>query len=553
VSSNYWSSTTNANNSGNAWNVNFNNGNVNNNNKSNNYYVRAVRAGKCSLLSWASVYSAFLDCRRRKQGTINALKFEMDLLDNLSGLALELQKGSYLPSRSVCFVTTRPKNREIFAADFRDRVVHHLLVSRLEKIWEPRFIFDSYASRSGKVVHTAAKRLQQFMRKATCSRKKTAWFLQLDIRSFFMSIDKDILFNIFEKGLDPGDDPEKNGLLYLLHRIIFHDCTQNFSFKGNKAMLKMIPDHKSLFKIAHGKGLPIGNLTSQFFANVYLDKLDQYVKHQLKCRYYVRYVDDFIFVSQNREDLADWHAKVEIFLDKQLALGIKPGSRIKRVSESADFLGYIIRPDYMLARKLVVNNLKSRLADFEAGMVITKKIANRAVHVFSMKPETVYALKQVISSYLGHFKHANTWNLVHHIFKRHAWLAEYFFFVNGRLLNRFKHKGAFKTLRSQVIFFRYRLPFTVLFFQVGKYYEIYGDDVIELSTPFHLKINHPCRGMEYGAGFPRRRLSSFVEKTLGLGRNVARIDQDEIPGAHVRERYVCELYKLAEQDMKTDH
>ncbi len=294
MSSYYWSSTTNANNSGNAWNVNFNNGNVNNNNKSNSYYVRAVRAGKCSLLSWASVYRAFLDCRRHKQGTINALKFEMDLLDNLSSLALELQKGSYQPSRSVCFVATRPKNREIFAADFRDRVVHHLVVRQLEKIWEPRFIFDSYASRSGKGVHAAAKRLQQFMGKATCSRKKTAWFLQLDLRSFFMSIDKEILFHIFEQGLEAVDDPEKNTLLYLLYRIIFHDCTRNYSFKGKRAMLDMIPDHKTLFKIPNGKGLPIGNLTSQFFANVYLDKLDQYVKHQLKCRYYIRYVDDCV-------------------------------------------------------------------------------------------------------------------------------------------------------------------------------------------------------------------------------------------------------------------
>ncbi|MCD4718779.1 MAG: DUF1566 domain-containing protein [Desulfobacula sp.] len=134
VSSNYWSSTTNANNSGNAWNVNFNNGNVNNNNKSNSYYVRAVRGGKCSLLSWASVYRAYMDCRRRKRGTINALKFEVDVLENLFSLALDLQKGSYQPSRSVCFVTTRPKNREIFAADFRDRVVHHLIIYELEKI-----------------------------------------------------------------------------------------------------------------------------------------------------------------------------------------------------------------------------------------------------------------------------------------------------------------------------------------------------------------------------------------------------------------------------------
>ena len=127
MSSNYWSSTTNANNTDNAWHVNFNNGNVNNNNKSNSYYVRAVRGGKCPLLSFESVYRAYLDCRKRKRGTINALRFEYNLLENLYNLTLDLQKGTYRPSRSVCFITTTPKLREIFAADFRDRVVHHLI------------------------------------------------------------------------------------------------------------------------------------------------------------------------------------------------------------------------------------------------------------------------------------------------------------------------------------------------------------------------------------------------------------------------------------------
>ena len=192
MSSNYWSSTTNANNPNNAWNVNFNNGNVNNNNKSNNNYVRAVRSGKCSLLSFESVYKAYVDCRRRKRGTINAIKFEYRLLDNLFSLASDLQKGAYRPSRSVCFVTQSPKLREIFAADFRDRVVHHLVVRELEKYWEPRFIYDSYACRVGKGTHAAVERLQDFMRKTTRNQKRASFFLQLDIRSFFTSINKQI-------------------------------------------------------------------------------------------------------------------------------------------------------------------------------------------------------------------------------------------------------------------------------------------------------------------------------------------------------------------------
>jgi len=196
VPSNYWSSTTNAGNPNNAWHVNFNNGNDNNDNKSSAYYVRAVRGGKCSLLSFSSLYAAYLDCRKRKRGTLNALRFEYRLLVNLFQLAQEIQQGTYQPSRSVCFVTTKPKTREIFAADFRDRIVHHLVVRELEKIYEPKFIYDSYASRPDKGTHAAVRRLQKFMLQATRNRKISAWYLQLDIRSFFMSIDKNILFSL---------------------------------------------------------------------------------------------------------------------------------------------------------------------------------------------------------------------------------------------------------------------------------------------------------------------------------------------------------------------
>ncbi|MDA3896746.1 MAG: reverse transcriptase domain-containing protein [Desulfobacteraceae bacterium] len=251
--------------------MNFNNGN--DNNKNNSKYVRAVRGGKYSLLSFRSVYEAYLDCRRRKRGTVNALRFEFDLLNRLTALALDLQKGTYQPSRSVCFIVRSPKFREIFASDFRDRIVHHLVVRELEKYWEPRFIFDSYACRKDKGIHAAVKRLQGFMLKATFSGKKTAYFLQLDIRSFFMSIDKYILFSIFQDSGVPdvmGD---------LLQRIIFHDCTQNYYFRGDRRMMAQIPPHKSLFKVGADKGLPIGNLTSQFFANVYLNEL----LHRLLC------------------------------------------------------------------------------------------------------------------------------------------------------------------------------------------------------------------------------------------------------------------------------
>jgi RNA-directed DNA polymerase len=151
-SNNYWSSTEYADNPNNAWNVNMNNGNVNDNNKDNNNYVWPVRPDNDALriFSFENTYRQYLECRKNKRGTINALKFEMNCEENLIDLQSELIDRTYYPSRSVCFMATRPKLREIFAADFRDRIVHHVLVDYLEGIFEPKFIFDSYACRKKK-------------------------------------------------------------------------------------------------------------------------------------------------------------------------------------------------------------------------------------------------------------------------------------------------------------------------------------------------------------------------------------------------------------------
>ena len=538
MSSNYWSSTTNANNPNNAWNVNFNNGNINNNNKSNNNnYVRAVRGGKCSLLSFESVYKAYLDCRRRKRGTINALKFEYKLLDNLFSLASDLQKGAYQPSRSVCFVTQSPKLREIFAADFRDRVVHHLVVRELEKFWEPRFIHDSYACRVGKGIHGAVERLQGFMCKATKSQKQAAFFLQLDIRSFFTSIDKDILFLIFRQRI------ESEVLLQLLFKIIFHDCTEDYVFKGNRQMLKKIPTQKSLFGSGKDKGLPIGNLTSQFFANVYLNELDQFVKHHLRCRFYLRYVDDFILVDSSPDQLLAWREQIERFLKERLSLELKERSSIRRVSEGADFLGYIVRPGYILARRRVVNNLKLKLAYFQEKVIHEFCIKGGAIWRISLEPELVGELRQVIASYLGHFQHANTFNLVSSLFKKNNWLKEIFFLNNGKIVERLKYRGVFRSLKAQIRFYRDRLKGYLLFFQVGKYIELYERDALLVSERLGLKVSKGLRGKTEFVGFPKYMTEHFIRKTLSLGYNLALIAEGAV-GRYVRERYVRELYEL---------
>ncbi len=558
--------------------MNFNNGNDNNNNKNNDKYVRAVRGGKYSLLSFASIYKAYLDCRRRKRGTVNALRFEFDLLDGLTSLAVDLQKGTYAPSRSVCFINRSPKLREIFASDFRDRIVHHLVVRELEKQWEPRFIFDSYACRKDKGIHAAVKRLQGFMMKATASRKKPAYFLQLDIRSFFMSIDKHILFSIFQgSGISDvmGD---------LLARIIFHDCTENYYFRGNRGMLKQIPPHKSLFKVGPDKGLPIGNLTSQFFANVYLNELDQFVKHTLKCRYYIRYVDDFILISQSPAELAGWRERIEGFLKDRLALEIKAGDRIRRVSEGADFLGYIVRPDYILVRNRVVNNLKYKLALYRERIVsIAGKESRPTVNgmgqssivgrdsnpdngkyrlrdsnpdsakyrlrdanpdngpgffpVIDLEPETIGQLCQTLASYMGHFKHANSHRLRTSLFEKNAWLNVIFTIKGDTIQERLKPPRNFRTFRGQWRFFKSRLKGILLFVGMGRFIELYNEDAIVVQRICGLRLSPKTRGMGCAVGVPISHARKLLARVLTEGHSAAWLEDGEA-GRYVRCRYV---------------
>lgn len=352
-------------------------------------------------LSLENLYRQYYHCRRNKRNTINALRFEAEQEKNLIDLQQALLTRSYYPGRSVCFFATSPKLREIFAADFRDRVVHHLLVDYLERIWEPIFIHDSYACRKGKGIHAGVQRLQHFIRRVTCNGSRPAWYLQLDIRNYFMRIDKAVLL----KQLEPKIKDKT--ALWLTQLLINHDCTSDYVMRGRPGLMQAIPPHKTLFASGENKGLPIGNLNSQFFANVYLNALDQFVKHELKCKYYLRYCDDFILLANSAEQLERWQQKISSYLKEVLLLELNPKQQLAPVSNGINFLGYIVRRDYLLVRRRVVNNFKQKLQDYETKLV---KDSN-GVRCYRFDEALLNQLASVVSSYLGHFKMANSWNL----------------------------------------------------------------------------------------------------------------------------------------------
>lgn len=243
--------------------------------------------------SFTDLVEAYLDCRRTKRNSASALAFEQRLEYNLATLHDELTSGAYRPGPSICFVITRPKVREVWAAAFRDRIVHHLLYRKIGPRFEAGFIADSCACIPGRGTLYAARRLEGKVRSQTQNWSRPGYYLKLDLANFFVSIDKRIVGQQLTKRIT---EPWWRQLAL---DILFHDPRRDVVTQGRPEEFARVPAHKSLFNQDAHHGLPIGNLSSQFFANVLLDAFDQHVKHKLKARHYIRYVDDMVLLHED--------------------------------------------------------------------------------------------------------------------------------------------------------------------------------------------------------------------------------------------------------------
>jgi retron-type reverse transcriptase len=282
---------------------------------------------------------AYFDCREHKRNTLSARRFEKALEANLDSLYEDLITGCYRPEPSICFVVTRPKPREVWAAGFRDRVVHHALYNRIGPRFERTFIVDSCACIEGRGTAYAAERLEDKIRSITENWRHQAHYLKCDIASFFVAIDKRILARLLAaKVTEPW-------WLDLTMKVLFHDPRPNAEVQSSPARLSSIPPYKSLWTQPLHLGLPIGNLSSQFFANVYLNELDQHVKHALRARHYVRYVDDFVILDRSPQWLNYARVDIEAFLPAVLGLQLNPRKTIiQPVDRGVDFVGQVVKP-----------------------------------------------------------------------------------------------------------------------------------------------------------------------------------------------------------------
>jgi hypothetical protein len=384
------------------------------------------------------IIEAYYSCRKGKRNCRYALDFEFSFENNLYQIYLQLKTHSYKVGESSCFVISYPTIREIFAASFRDRVVHHLLINHIEEVIDKKFIFDSLACRREKGAIFGIKRLQKFLNQITNNKSNNAYYLKLDIKSFFYSIDKDILFKILTSHINKLNysSKDKNDLLWLSSKIIFHNPCTNYYMKGTLKLLQPLPKDKSLFTVKEGKGLAIGNLTSQFFANLYLNEVDQYIKRELKVKYYLRYADDMLFLSNSVEELERIEKEVREFLSNHLKLSLKKEkTKYGSVYQGIDFVGYIIKPNYILLRNRTVSNLKKKLYYFNKGYLIDRKLCMEEMIPLNnpIAKEQIDSICTSINSTFGHLKWGNSYSLRQNLYKSHFGMLNKYVEPQGNL------------------------------------------------------------------------------------------------------------------------
>ncbi len=345
------------------------------------------------MLGFEKLLKAYIDCRKRKRNTFNALNFEFDLEIKLTNLYYNLRSGDYDIGKSICFLVFYPKIREIWAADFRDRVVHHLVYNEVAQIFYNRFTKDTYSCIPKRGSTNALKALNHYAEAVTKNYTMPAYYLKADIENFFVSINKDILYNEIEKFV------KEDWVLKLLHQIIYHDCRKKVRIKGTQSDFMKLPKHKSLWYAAANKGLPIGNLTSQFFSNVYLDVMDQYIKHHLRCKYYCRYVDDFVIMDTDPQKLNEIHKDLTKFLKERLDLNLHQHKKsINKIERGIDFVGFVQKPNRCIMRQKTIKRIFKIIREYKSN----KKWYNKV---------EMQNFINSINSYLGMLRNTNGFKL----------------------------------------------------------------------------------------------------------------------------------------------
>jgi hypothetical protein len=331
-------------------------------------------------------------------------------------LAHDVLNHQYHPGIYTRFAVCDPKLREIYAPSYRDRLLQCWLVNQAEPIIERHLIEDTYSNRIGKGTLNAIKRVQQLMR-----RPNNTYYLQLDIQNFFNSIHRPTLLNNWLTLLNQHPPANQALIAYVSTQILLQNVAQSaYVVSGNQRLLAGIPPHKRLASSPDKTGIPIGSASSQLFANLYLNPLDHFIKHHLKVKGYVRYMDDLFLLGNTPQQLTAWQSQISEFLTTQLKLQLHPKKQhLQLCRQGADYLGYKVYPHYIHLRRRNIKKFTNYLRFFN--QIITKQPYRFIPHgnywqtLIKQPIEINYPLlkkmEAVINSYLGLMQHANHYRL----------------------------------------------------------------------------------------------------------------------------------------------
>jgi hypothetical protein len=332
-----------------------------------------------SIVAWDNLWLAFRKAAKGKRGGASVARFELQAADRLVELQAELRSKTYQPGPYTHFIIHEPKRRKISAAPFRDRVVHHALCNVIEPLFEVCFISDSYANRIGKGTHRAIDRLQQFAR-------RYRYVLRMDVVQHFASLDHTILRATIAEVV-PDDD-----VLWLVDGILASGAGV---LAGEYDMVYFPGD--DLFAALRSRGLPIGNLTSQFWSNVYMNALDWYVIKELGCPAYLRYVDDFALFADRKRPLWEWKEAVIAFLATRRLTVHESAAQVQPVASGIPWLGFVVYPTHRLLKRRNVVNFARRLG--------------RNFELFRAGQITFAELDASVQGWINHVRYGDTWGL----------------------------------------------------------------------------------------------------------------------------------------------
>ena len=296
------------------------------------------------MVTTEGMLEAYYDCRRSKRRTASAIVYEMNYESNLIALRDRINTRTYQPGKSICFVVTRPRYREVFAASFEDRIVHHYIALRLEPLFDLVFSPRTFNCRKGKGQLYGVKMLEADIKEASNNYTTDCYIMKLDLQGFFMSIDKSMLARMIDKFIVKyykGNDIDD--LRYLCQVVVLHCPENNCERHSPREMWGHLPANKSLFTNGEGKGVAIGNLFAQLFANFLLNELDWYIE-ELGIKYHGRYVDDFYCIHKDKQVLLSAVPKIRAKL-AELGLSLNPKKfYFQHYTKGVEFTGAVVKP-----------------------------------------------------------------------------------------------------------------------------------------------------------------------------------------------------------------